>query len=322
MAAPDASSITGPDAAMGVISECALLLSRAGDALRVADASNPLAYRYGRMGVWLELNQAPPADDGRTTLVPPPPDGLQEQFEAMAGAGDWIGLINAADEAAAQFILWLDPLRYIATALAELGEGYADARQALLRETAAMLMRAPGLADLAYNDGRGFADDATRAWLQAEVIAGLGGGGGGGGGGGAAAPRSYVDKPLKEARALLAEEKLAEALEVLAKAAAAAPSPPDRFRVRLASAQICLQVQQFQIARAQLEGLERLVEQHRLLEWEPALCAELYAALYAAHRAVSQFEEPTPEARLRMAAVFERLCQLDAGAAVKALAVV
>jgi type VI secretion system protein VasJ len=183
-----------------------------------------------------------------------------------------------------------------------------------------MLLRAPSMPELSFNDGRAFADDATRAWLTAEVMPVLGGGGGGGGG--SATPKSYVDKPLKEARAMLAEERLADALEVLAKAAAAAPSPTDRFKVRLASAQMCIQVQQFAIARAQLEGLERIAEQHRLVEWEPALCAELYSALYAAHRALAQFEESTPEGRLRMASVFERLCQLDAGAAVKALAAV
>ncbi|NUQ74145.1 MAG: type VI secretion system domain-containing protein, partial [Polyangiaceae bacterium] len=149
-----------------------------------------------------------------------------------------------------------------------------------------------------------------------------GGGGGGGGGAAGGATRNYADKPLKEARALLAEERLADALALLAKAAQAAPSPSDKFKVTLASAQLCIQVQQFMVARAQLEGLEKMAEQHRLADWDPPLCAELYASLYTAHRAISQFEEPTPEGRARMSAIFERLCQLDAGAAVRALTAV
>lgn len=317
-AVPSASSITGPDAAMGVVSECALLLARAGDALRVADPSNPLAYRFGRIGVWLEVHQAPPAEDGRT-FVPPPPDGLLEQFDTMAASGGWVDLINAADEAAAQFILWLDPLRFISVALTELG--HADAKLAFLREVAYMLVRVPELSTLAFNDGRPFADEATRAWIAAEVTPLLGSGGGGGGAAGAGgATKSYADKPLKEARALLAEERLPDALALLAKAAQAAPSPSDRFKVTLGSAQLCIQVQQFLVARAQLEGLEKMAEQHRLIDWDPPLCAELYASLYTTYRAISQFEEPTPEGRARMASVFERLCQLDAGAAVRALA--
>lgn len=303
---------------MALVPNVGLLLVRIGDALRAADASNPLAYRYGRMGAWLELLQAPPAE-GNTTLVPSPPDGMREQWDEMAAAGNWQGVLAAADETSSQFILWLDPLRYVAKALTELGDSYADAKTAYLREVAFMLQRASALPELAFNDGRPFADDETKAWIAAEVQPMLGSGGGGGGAG-AGGGKSYLDKPLKQARELLASEQLADALTVLAKAAAAAPTPVDRFKVKLASAQMCLQVQQFIVAKAQLEGLDKLIEQHGLLHWEPALCAEHYAALYSAYRAIGQFEEPTPEARQRMASVFERLCQLDAGAAVKALA--
>lgn len=317
---PSAGSITDADSAMAMLPEVALLLVRIGDALRAGDASNPLAYRCGRMGAWLELVQAPPAD-GNTTLVPSPPSGLREQWDEMAAAGNWQGVLAAADETSTQFILWLDPLRYVAKALSELGDSYADARNAYLREVAFMLQRAPSLPELSFNDGSAFADDETKAWIAQEVQPMLGSGGGGGGGGGASGGgKNYLDKPLKQARELMASEQLPEALTVLAKAAAAAPTPSDKFKVKLASAQICLQVQQFMIAKAQLEGLDKLIEQHGLLQWEPELCAEHYAALYSAYRSLGQFEEPTPETRQRMAAVFERLCQLDAGAAVKALA--
>lgn len=317
---PGTASITDADSAMALLPEVALLLVRIGDALRSADPSNPLAYRCGRMGAWLELVQAPPAD-GSTTLVPPPPGGLRDQWEGMASAGNWAGVLASADETSAQFILWLDPLRYMARALTELGDSHADAKTAFLREVAFVLQRAPGLHELCFNDGSPFADDETKAWIAQEVLPMLGSGGGGGGGGaGAGGGKNYLDKPLRQARELLAGEQLAEALSVLAKAAVAAPTPVDRFKVKLASAQMCLQVQQFAVAKAQLEGLDRLVEEHGLLQWEPELCAEHYGALYAAYRSLSQFEEPTPEARQRMSAVFERLCQLDAGAAVKALA--
>ncbi|NUP96451.1 MAG: hypothetical protein HUU28_09830 [Planctomycetaceae bacterium] len=71
------------------------------------------------------------------------------------------------------------------------------------------------------------------------------------------------------------------------------------------------------IARAQLEELERIAEQHQLAGWQPDLCAELYGALYSCHRALNQGYEVAPEARLKEQSAFERLCQLDAAAALR-----
>jgi type VI secretion system protein VasJ len=145
----------------------------------------------------------------------------------------------------------------------------------------------------------------------------IGGGGGGGGGG----PRvSPIESKLNEARALLAGGgALPDAVQLVMKAAAGAQTPLDRLRGKLAVAQICIQGEQFWVARAQLDGLDRMVEQHRLWEWEPALCVEFYSAFYIAQRAMNAAlgGEAPPEARARENAAFERLCQLDAGAALK-----
>jgi type VI secretion system protein VasJ len=266
------------------------------------------------MGFWLELNQSPPSDGGQT-LVPPPPDGLKAQMESYAGAGNWLGLVQFADENVAEFILWLDPHRYIAKAMDELGGAYEEAKRALLVELALVLQRAPELPTLLFNDGTPFADEDTKAFIEAEVLPVLGSGGGGGGGG--MTKQSAVDKAIGEARALFANGSLPEALTVLRKAAAVAATPVDRFRGKLAAGKLCLQAQQFAVARAQLDGLDRMVEEHKLEQWDPDLCADLYAALYAAHRGANQGYEVTPEMRARELAAFDKLCQLDPGEAIK-----
>src|SRR5262249_7456757 len=158
---------------------CSLLLVRAGDALRAADPGNALAYRFGRIGAWLEINQAPPADGG-TTLVPSPPSGLRDTFDTMAAAENWLGVIQSADEAAAEYVLWLDPIRYMANAMDRLGAIFINAKKTLLRETAVLLMRVPTLATLSFSDGVPFADGQTKMWIDAEVAPLMSGGGGGG----------------------------------------------------------------------------------------------------------------------------------------------
>ncbi len=146
-----------------------------------------------------------------------------------------------------------------------------------MRELASMLGRAPGLHTLQFNDNTPLADDTTRAWIEDEVQK-MGGSGGGGGGGGARAG-SPLDKAVAEAQNLLANEQLPEALTLIHKALNSVTKPVDRFRGRLEIAKLCLAAGQTGIARAQLDGLDKLAEHHRLSEWEPALCTDLYSAL-------------------------------------------
>lgn len=304
-------SITDAESATNAIGQCARMLGRAGAVLRGADTGDPLAYRLAR-GVWVEIHETPASDNGVT--VAPAPAG-KEQFEAMVQSEDWLGLINAAEDAFIESPLWLDPHRYLALAMDRGGPMFLKARKIVLRELATLLLRAPGLVDLQFNDGTPVADVETKAWIDADVKSAVGSGGGG-----AADPLAM---PIAQARGMVAAGNLADALALLATATTGVSSSADRFRGRLASAQVCLEAHQYAIARAQLEGLDRLLEYHRLAEWDPGLGSQFYAALYAAHRGVNlaMGGEVPPEARAKEQAAFERLCQLDPGTALKLTAV-
>jgi type VI secretion system protein VasJ len=307
-------SIVNAATATTAIVQCGLMLARAGDALRAADPADAVAYRISRTGMWLELDATPPAE-GAMTLVPPPPEGLRGRFDAAIAAENWLEVLAAADEIGSEYILWLDPHRYAANAMDRLGALFINAKKTLLREVAIVLARAPKLPSLQFNDGTPFADGQTKMWLDAEVAsvfgaAAVGGGGGGGGAG-------HMEGPIGEARGLAASGKLDEAIALLGKAAAGAPSPAERFRGRLAQAKLCLQAEQFAVARAQLEGLDKIAGAHRLTEWEPELCAEMYSALYEANRGMNRGQEVLPEARAREEDAFAKLCQLDPAAALK-----
>ena len=304
-------SITDTNTATAAMDEVGLILMRMGDALRTADNKDPNAYRLSRQGYWLQLAQTPPSDNS-VMMIPGPNYDAKDRLEGFLSTEDWGNLIELSEAYANAAPLWLDPQRYIATALERLEA--LDARTAGMRELASMLGRAPGLHLLQFNDNTPLADDATRAWIEDEVQK-MGGGGGGGGGGARAG--SPLDKAVAEAKNLLANDQLPEGLTLVHKALGSVTKPVDRFRGRLEIAKLCLAAGQIGIARAQLDGLDKQAAHHRLSEWEPALCTDLYSALFAAHRGMNQMEEPTPEARARETAAFERLCQLDAGAALK-----
>jgi len=312
VSAPSAADVTDAESAMGALGDCSLTLTRCGDALRMEDATDAQAYRVARVGNWLMLNEAPNNEGGRTS-IPAPPEHVAEGLDALFKAGDWQGLLAAADEAGNEHIAWLDPQRHVANALERLGGKYARAKRAMLVECALLLLRVPELPNLSFDDDTPLADGATKMWLETDVEPLFASSGGGGGGG----QPSYIDGPLKEAKGLVAEGELAQAVDLLCKAAAAAPSPSDAFQTRVELANMCIQGEQFAIARAHLEGLDQVVDRFQLMEWDPILCSKLYAALYAAHRGANVGDEIDPDLLKREQQAFARLCQLDAAEAVR-----
>jgi len=298
-----------------VLPNAGRLLLKASSLLRAVKPENPLIYRLSRLGMWLDLNEAPPVTEGKT-LVPPPPDGLKSRFDSLLASNDLLTLINEAEDTASEYILWLDPHRYIAAAMDRMGALFLKAKEALVVEMAIVLKRVPALTTACFNTGEPFADSQTKMWIEAEVAGALGGGGGGGGAAPAAEP-SALDEPLKEARDLLVKGKLPEAIAVVSKAAASAPSPAERFRGKLALAQLCLQSGQAVLARAQLVGLTEEIEARALTSWQPALCAEVYGALFSAYKAFNVGDEVPPEERAKQQVAFEQLCRLDPALALK-----
>jgi type VI secretion system protein VasJ len=312
-AVPSADGLTGMQDVERVLQPTSLLLTRMGAAARRERPDSDLGYRLSRFGTWLTVLGQPALMDGNKTMVPPPPPHIKGRLEALAGSQDWLTLLHEADGAGGDFILWLDPQRFVSTAMSALGPMFAKAKNEVLLGVALLLRRVPSLAKLAYMDGTPFADPQTQMWIDNEVAAVLAQGGADKGGG----RPSVLDEPLKEARELAMKGELPKACEVLARAACGAPSPAERFRGRLAVAELCLQAGQFAIARGQLEGLTEDIKRHDLAGWDPELCAQVYAGLYAAHKGANTGQVVAPEAKAAERAAFEALCQLDPAAALK-----
>jgi len=312
---PSADSINSSAEALNAVKEISKTLIKIGAVMRGEKPEEVLAYRYGRMGQWLALNKTPVVRDGQT-LVPAPPGNLRSKLEGFVSANDWLALLNEADTVGAKFILWLDPQRYASTAMSALGSLFMKAKQEHLLQVALLLKRVPTLPQLVFNDGKTtFADGQTQMWIENEVLPVLAGDGGGGGGGGGGP--SALDEPLKEGKDLAAKGELGKAIVLVSNAAAAAPTPAERFRGKLAVAQLCLQQGQFSIARGQAEGLTEIIREHNLTAWDPWLCGQVYATLYGAHKGANTGGVITPEARAAQEAVFDQLCQLDPAAALK-----
>ena len=208
---------------------------------------------------------------------------------------------------AAEFPLFLDASRAIVSALEGLGSDYESARAAVQKEVAALLARAPELPQLSFANGVPMASEDTKSWLQ-----GLASGGGGGGG-----ARTPVDKAIAEAAKLVAQERGNDAIGMLSRAAGQASSGGQRFKARLEIAKVALKLQLLEVAKAQLDSLERTADEHKVSLWDPELAADLYANLYRAQR--MQLGLGTDDGTLakESARTFQKVCELDAALALR-----
>ena len=213
-----ADSIVDADSAYNAVGETIRILTRAAAALRGADPGDAGAYRLLRAGLWLQVERAPHADNG-ATYVPAPPGHYKDHLDgARRRAATGRASSRVVEELAAEWPLWLDPHRYAAQALDNLGEPYAAAKRALLREVGLLLARAPGAAGphlqrrhALRRRGDQAVDRRVKSrpsWAAAAAAA--------------ARPSTSSTAKINEARNLVVNGALPDAVQLLMKAAAAA----------------------------------------------------------------------------------------------------
>jgi type VI secretion system protein VasJ len=282
--------------------------------LRAADPARAWAYKLQRWGAWAILEEAPPANDGRT-YVPAPGEGAQ--LAEIRDGGRWQELLSTAEEMVPRYLFWFDLHRYVALAMDNLGPSFAAAREVVGREVTYFVARFPGIASLMFDDGTPFADAATQSWLDDEAKKW----GAGGGGSAAAAVASKEDEEiaarLVEAQAMVSSGKVADGLASALALADRAADARLRFRARLAVGKMALDAAKHDLARGMLEHLVADVERHGLETWEPATCATLYTYLLVASREVSRARGGSPDLVAREQYLFDKLCRLDPASAIK-----
>ena len=298
-----------------VVRANAQAIADAASILRASDPARPWSYRLKRLAVWIAVEEAPTSEDGKTTLLPAPPEADRRQLAGLRERERWGELLAAAEEATGNYLFWLDAHRMVALALDKLG--HTAARDAVGSEVTAFLARVPVVADLAFSDGTPFAETGTKKWLTEEAKR-LGAGGGGSAAAAAvSAEDEEVAKRLAEASQMVMDGKVAQGLALASALASRAPDARMRFRAQLAVGRLAIDGSRPDLARPMLERLLEDIQRHSLEEWEPALCAGVYAALLESIRAVMRSGSGPADLPGKEQHVFEKLARLDPASAIK-----
>jgi len=292
-----------------VLLECAATL-------RAADATRAWAYKLQRWGAWVSLEEAPPAEEGRT-FIPSPGEDTRKQLEEMRDNQKWFDLLNTAEAMTSDYLFWLDPHRFVALAMDRIGPRFLAARETVGREVIYFVSRMPAVATLSFSDGMPFADAATHTWLEEESRKWGSGSGGSAASSAASAEDEEVAKRLAEAKKMAGEGRLADGLAIALALADRAADARMRFRGRLAVGKMALDGSRPELARAMLDHLVVDVERFGLETWEPAVCATLYSYLLTATREVTRAKGGSPDLEAKEQHLFDKLCRLDPASAMK-----
>ncbi|WP_246161885.1 TssA family type VI secretion system protein [Segnochrobactrum spirostomi] len=230
--------------------------------LRAADLADPRGYLLARTAAFLSVRQSPVNRDGRTLLPAPSADRLST-IASQRRDGFVREALVSAESLLVSSIFWLDGQRIVVECFNALGPEFDRAESVVTTALAGLLKRLPSLVDLAFSDGRPFADGATRTWIETKVLGADAGQSGSAEGGSSA---------IDEARALATSGKAKEALTRLS-AATRGEEGRAAFVARLEQARICLDHDMVPVALPLLAHLERLVDEHGLERWEPTLAA-------------------------------------------------
>lgn len=245
--------------------------------------------------LWGRIDRLPPASDGVTALPAPPEEDL-DSCRRLLAAG------RAAESAAALARLLpacpfcLDAQHLLFQALTTCGRPLDAAR--VRSECRELTRRLPGVAQLAFADGRPFAGAETRQWLS-DTEAAAGG----------AVPSPATDaaeETIRQARAAAANGDLPAALDMLEELRRRhGATSAQAFSPRIEQTRLLLAGGHAQAAAPLAEALEECITRHRLEDWQPDACLD---ALRVCHAVWTNLE--TPEARQRAAATAAAICRL------------
>ncbi len=220
------------------------------------------------------LISPPPAQQGATSLIPPPV-AISDAFATIARSGNADGLIEFCESRIATFPYWLDLDRESARGYGMLGEQGAAMRQAVVQNALAFTKRLPGIERLAFSDGTPFADEATLQWLENCRAESRGGG----------EAMDRYGRVRRQALEAADAGRQDEAMQCYQGLIESTWSGRERFQARLALAELFLGMPPGDADLVSLVGaLADECRERQLAAWEPALALQTWQLVLRAAR--------------------------------------
>ena len=260
---------------------------------------------YARAARWGGMI-LPPNDKGKTRITPPRASGVNE-IKMMLSQEDYEGALRKCEgiffEAGGHVLL---DLQFYASKAVK-GIGKHDVASYIGYETDALLRRLPGLDALRFDDDTPFANAETAAWLAklsgntqsaASIVS-------------ASEEDAGLVEAINAASEKANEESLNKALAILKDYRPR--TEKQRFQLRLAMAQLCLDHGRPELAYPILEDLLEQAKSTSLALWDTGLAISVAKQLQSALRSLltTATEQNRAQYEQRLSEVVAQMCRWD-----------
>ncbi len=267
-------------------------------------ATDLRALRLNRTLMWLSIDSVPERNaEGVTALRSLPPDKLKDYRDRLERS-DYADLLVDIESSIARSPFWFDGQRMAWECLQ--GMKAEMAMREVEIHFALFLQRLPGVVELQFHDGLPFADAQTRSWISGQVMPHLQA---------PASPRkaqSAESSPaweaaLQDVMPTLRRDGLKSAVQLLKQGLQRSQGGRERFFWQLSLARLCFQAKKYDLAKSQLETLDRQLHASGLQAWEPELALDVLHLLHSCFELMPQSQT----VREHKEDIYRRLCHLD-----------
>ncbi|MBO3277366.1 type VI secretion system protein TssA [Pseudomonas schmalbachii] len=267
-------------------------------------ATDSRALRLNRTLLWLPIDSLPEHNADHITALRSLPTDKLRSYRERFDRGQYPDLLVDVESSLTRAPFWFDGQRIAWECLLELNA------ESAMREVeihfALLLQRLPGLVDLRFHDGSPFADAETRNWIGSRVMPHLQPHGNT-----RAEPVRDTQAPweqgLQEALSILRQDGLKSAVQHLKQGLQYATGGRQRFFWQYGLARLCHHAKKYELAKTQLDALDRELQKSGLQQWEPDLCLEVLHLLYNCCELLPQ----SHVVREHKDEIHRRLCHLD-----------
>lgn len=286
-------------------------VAQIGPALLQFDHAHPLSIQLSRFAARVGILEMPVATAGQTAIAPPPV-AILDAYEKVTASKNPQAMVEFCEARIRTFPFWLDLDLHSARGYAMMGAAGSKMRDAITEALLTFLTRLPGIEGYSFSSGMPFASAETQGWIRQcrEEKAG-------------ASPTDAFGLAQTRASALQAEGNHDAAMSVWQEYLVSNSSQRDRFRARLAWAEMVLVSQPETDSLVLLEPLAEECLRMHLAQWEPELASRLWVLHHQAARKIwlnpapDQATSRREEARRQMDIALKQLSISDMAAAVK-----
>jgi len=248
--------------------------------MREKDIYNPVSYKIVRTLLWETVSQLPQADKDGITPIPlhirsQSMDAFYQKY--IVAESNPEETINACEKAFFEYGVWWLDLQYaIVHAMKRSESDFSRAIDAIQSDIVRLVNRFPNIHNNSYKDGKKFADDRTKSWIEkmmpAEdsvnstlVIT--------------SSANNDMNNELNNAKEMASKQSIESALSMLQKNVKTSLNKECSFRYRLLAGQLCMNYDRISESQAILEDLFEQSNCIKLEEWNPSLFFELCISL-------------------------------------------